>query len=160
MVSSEVTIQNSPPAPPTVNFPAGPFTTLNTLTPTITPGTDLDGDVVVVRISWLFNGTKQNNLEGKSTAGPGIPKGTKVKVEVVSNDGTLDSTPASVEVTIVNLAPVVGEIGQKQGREREKFSILLPVIDADKDVIKKVTPTITKTTANVPTGNLNRALMA
>ncbi len=151
-VSGEVTIQNSPPAPPTVNFPAGPFTTLNTLTPTITPGTDLDGDAVVVRISWLFNGTKQNNLEGKSTAGPGIPKGTKVKVEAVSNDGTLDSTPASVEITIANLAPVVGEIGQKQGREREKFSIPIPGTDADKDVIKKVTPTITKTTANVPTG--------
>merc|ERR1711964_282570 len=90
--SSPIAIGNSPPSVEIV-FPPEPLTTLNSLTPAFILE-DPDGDTSdLVRISWFFKlpgetvFQRQEALEGSSTIGPGIPKGTVVKIEVVANDG-------------------------------------------------------------------------
>ncbi len=139
--SDEIPIQNSPSTAPMVRFPAGAPTTPVTLTPEITRGTDLDGDLIIVRISWFFKKpgetefTKQTDLEGSSTAGPRIPKGTVVKVEVVSNDEEIDSPPATTAFTIANVLPSIGTLGRRRVRENKAFSIPIRVADADGDPV-------------------------
>ena len=156
--SNLITIRNLPPSPGIV-FPPEPLTTLNSLIPTFILE-DPDGDDSdLVRISWFLKlpgetvFQRQEALEGRSTIGPGNPKGTVVKIEVVSNDGQDDSEPVSVEITIANAPPTVLEIGEKEGRENRPFSVPIPVTDADaEDNVFTATPTVTMVVAEVPDG--------
>jgi hypothetical protein len=70
---------------------------------------DPDGDALRLRYSWSV-GDELVPARGPSIAVPDAPKGTPIQLEVVANDGRLDSEPARVSARVGNRAPVMASV--------------------------------------------------
>ena len=112
VTSSPVTIANTAPSATVGLAPSSPDTNA-TLTATATR-TDADADTVSLHYVWQVNGTTRRTTDTTaltdtfdlSTAGNG-DAGDTVSVAVTPNDGTVNGTAATAQVTVVNSALVV-----------------------------------------------------
>ena len=103
----------APTVSPTIT-PASP-TTNQTIT--VAPnGADADGNSLSYVYTFRVNGVQKQSGAGASfdlsIAGQG-DRGDTISAEVVANDGTTDSTPVTVSVTVVNGAPNLGDAAFK-----------------------------------------------
>ncbi len=111
VISSPVTVVNTAPLATVGLSPASPSTTA-TLTATATKS-DADADAVGLTFVWKVNGTTVRTFSSPTaltdtlnlaTAGNGDP-GDIVSVEVTPNDGTINGTLVSAQVTVATAAP-------------------------------------------------------
>ncbi len=109
VISSPVTVVNTAPLATVGLSPASPSTTA-TLTATATKS-DADADAVGLTFVWKVNGTTVRTFSSPTaltdtlnlaTAGNGDP-GDIVSVEVTPNDGTINGTLVSAQVTVAQL---------------------------------------------------------
>ncbi len=118
VISSPVTVVNTAPLATVGLSPASPSTTA-TLTATATKS-DADADAVGLTFVWKVNGTTVRTFSSPTaltdtlnlaTAGNGDP-GDIVSVEVTPNDGTINGTLVSAQVTVAsaNTPPVVDSV--------------------------------------------------
>jgi fibronectin type 3 domain-containing protein len=152
---SQATHAAPPNAPPTatVSLTPAPPKTNDTLTATATKS-DADGQQVSLTFVWKVNGTTKRTFTSASaltdtfnlaTAGNG-DRGDVVRVEVTPNDGIVDGTTASDQVTVANSAPVLSQdLQDRTDAEGDAITLPSPATDADSD-------TLTYGATNLPPG--------
>ena len=134
--SAAVTVANSAPTVSSVTIDQGAPTTNETLTVTVASA-DADGDARSYAYQWRKGGVDLTGETGAtldlSTAGNGN-KGDQITVEVVANDGTVDSAPAgSAAVTVANAAPTVTSVTIDQLSPKTNDTLTVSVTSADAD---------------------------
>jgi hypothetical protein len=109
--SAQVTVRNTPPAPPLVKLnPEKPTTGGPVSLEIVRPSTDVDGDPVTYAFSWTRNGAAIGNPKERDPARQEVPardlrKHERVRVEAVPLDGTARGELGGAEVEVQDALP-------------------------------------------------------
>ena len=107
-VASEVVIGNTVPVAEVNVDIATPLSDAD-VTATAT-GTDVDGDALEFAYNWTVAGDADRVVEGATLSALETVKGEVWTVAAIANDGEADSEPATLSVSIENVAPVVDSV--------------------------------------------------
>ena len=109
-----VKAQNNPPPAPVVDVtPDSPLTGDNLVCNITTPSVDVDGDPVTYSYQWFKDTVPQPALTTNTVSSIHTAKGEVWKCEVTPNDGTVDGSVGSDQVTIGN-SPPAADAGSDQ----------------------------------------------
>ena len=135
-LSSAVTVANSTPTISSVTIDQAAPKTNDTLSVSVTSA-DADGDARTYAYQWRLDGSDIPGATG-ATLDLGQPghgsKGDDISVEVVANDGSAGSAPAtSAPIAIQNSAPTVTSVTIDQGAPTTNQLLSVTVVSADAD---------------------------
>ncbi|MEL6341184.1 MAG: FG-GAP-like repeat-containing protein [Myxococcota bacterium] len=134
--SPEVEIQNTPPSAPAIKLgPDGAQTSSPLSVSIITPSTDIDGDAIRYRYSWIRDGNPEKALNGKQeVAASRTKKGEIWRVVVAPYDGEVEGASNNATLTIKNTVPSAPEIAWSVATPKVDDSIQVQVKKAARDV--------------------------
>ena len=135
-LSPAVTVANSAPTISSVTIDQAAPKTNDTLSVSVTSA-DADGDARTYAYQWRLDGSDIPGATG-ATLDLGQPghgsKGDDISVEVVANDGSAGSAPAtSAPIAIQNSAPTVTSVTIDQGAPTTNQLLSVTVVSADAD---------------------------
>lgn len=100
--------KNHPPVITEVNVSPSPVSVVSPIKLSVRAN-DPDGDRVEIKYRWIVNG--EEVAEGGDTLSEGkFTRGDRITVSLIPSDGKTDGEPYTVDIDVVNLAPVVEEI--------------------------------------------------
>lgn len=140
--SAELEIANTPPTAPAIAFGPDGAKTTDTLSVTVTaPSTDVDGDRIVYRYSWLRDGIAESRSKGKSTVEPRYTKkGELWRVVVTPFDGEVEGASTNAVLTVQNTVPSAPQIAFNLAAPKvdDEVQVLVkkPAVDVDGDPIR------------------------
>ena len=100
---------NTPPPTPGLTLAPSPVYGSDTLTATISPVVDVDGDTVTYGVEWFENG-QPTSFTGTSISASELSAGEVWTIRVTPNDGYVDGTPVEASVTVLNSGPSVSNV--------------------------------------------------
>ena len=107
--STSVTLNNRIPDMPVLSISPSPAYIDSTLTCSITSQTDPDDDPLTPSYSWMINGSPVQGNTTETLVG-GFVAGNAIQCEVITNDGTLNSTVGFASINIANRPPIVNSV--------------------------------------------------
>ena len=108
-LSTSITLNNRAPDTPVLSLSPSPAYLDSTLICSIDSQTDPDFDSLTASYSWTINGSPVQGNTTDTLSG-GISSGDAVQCDVITSDGTLNSTAGFASINITNRAPAVDSI--------------------------------------------------
>ncbi|MEL6545678.1 MAG: hypothetical protein AAFQ82_13685, partial [Myxococcota bacterium] len=128
--SEEIEVANTPPTAATIALgPQGAKTT-DALNVSVTAqSTDVDGDKIVYRYSWLKDGTPMTRYSGKNGVDArATKKGEQWRVVVSPFDGEVEGKSSNAVITIENTVPSAPQVA---------FNLNAPKVDDQVEIVVK-----------------------
>lgn len=172
--SAQVTVRNTPPAPPLVKLtPEKPTTGGPVALEIVRPSTDIDGDPVTYAFSWTRNGAplgnpKERDPARKEISARDLRKHERVRVEALPLDGADHGEPGGAEVEVQDALPTAPSVAIEPAAPTNQTPLAAvikkPATDTDGDSLiyryawfrNGVRMGYPDGQATVPTGDLKR----